>query len=76
MKNKLKASSPNTSLTPELHTLSEGVKYIMETLWEIDEAAYVDKLPSWIMSCNWNSCTMDNDKTSDQSYGAGVVCHH
>lgn len=46
MKNKLNASSPNTPLTPELHALSEGVKYVMETLGEIDEAAYVDKLLS------------------------------
>lgn len=46
MKNKLSASSLSASLTPELHTLSQGVKHKMETLREIDEAAYVDKLPS------------------------------
>lgn len=46
MKKKPNASLANTCLTPELHTLSEGVKHIMETLWQIDEAAYVDKLLS------------------------------
>lgn len=46
MKKKPNACLPNTHLSPELRTLIKGVKHLMETLWQIDEVAYVDKLLS------------------------------